>query len=121
VKGVKLDIGCYYRPLTDSTPPNSLLLVSSPNEDSPILLLFGFAPNEAEHSVNDGGLRRIERLDCPPNTRGYYVLVTPRGVQPQIAVPKECFSSQRKEVGEPDEVFPVFHYPVDLDTLFPGP
>ena len=42
------------------------------------------------------------------------MVVTPRGVQPQMTASLEHF----KDKGDPGKVFPVFHCPVSVDTLF---
>ena len=105
-------VGHYYRPRAADFPTiDSLLLVHPPSES--LLLAFRIMRDGTEDDVNEQGLRRIGELDFSWNTRRYYV-VTPRGVQPQMTASLEHF----KDKGDPGKVFPVFHCPVSVDTLF---
>ena len=52
----------------------------------------------------------------PRNTRRYYVLVNPEGIDLKILVPMEYFEDP--EDVSPDEGFPVFHLYVYLKELF---
>jgi len=115
---VQLRVGHYYRPQTSNFPTiDSLFLVHPPGGPSPILLMFQMTRNKKEHDVNEGGLCRIEAMDLPRNTRKYYVLVTPRDIQPKIKAPKVYLKAGRKS-RKFDKDFQVFHLPVDPDTLF---
>ena len=89
-KGDRLQISHYYRPVSPSFPTiDSLVLVHPFGKLSPILLTFQMTRDE-EHRVNEEGLRRIRELVFPPGTRRYHVVVTPRGMEPRVRVPKGC-------------------------------
>ena len=116
--GVKLEVGHYYRRQATSDAVSSLFLVCPPDEPSPILLVFWITWNEARHEISEDDLRRIDELDLPPYTRRCYVVVTPSNVQPEIRVPEAYFMGRGKRGREAEDIFPVFHYPVRMDTLF---
>ena len=107
---IQLQIDHYYRPTADNYPSvDSLLLIRPTNggNPSPILLMFQIARNKEDHDVKEVGLERVEELGLPPDTRKYYVVVTPLDKQPRILVPKAYH-------GKMD----VFYHPVD--RLFSG-
>ena len=108
-EGAELQVDHYYRPPSPNFPTiDSLLLIRPDRNLPPILLMFQITLNQEEHDVKEVGLCAIDRLKLPPDTRRYYVAVTPRGIEPRIKVLKGRFS----EVG-------VFHHPVHPDRLFP--
>jgi hypothetical protein len=118
-EGIELDVGHYYRlPAKDFPTIDSLALIHPPGEPSPILLMFKITRDGSRYDVNPGSLLILEGLEFPPDTRKYYVLVTPPGIKPQITVPKEHFTDRGMDITKPDEIFPVFHCPVDTDMLF---
>jgi len=102
----QLEINCYYRPSSNFPTIDSLLLIHPDGDPSPILLLFQMTRNKEKHYVKLSGLEKVNNLGFPPNTRKYYVAVTPLGIEPRIEIPKGRF------------VGAVFHHPVDDDTLF---
>jgi hypothetical protein len=53
------------------------------------------------------------QLETPQNTHRYYVVVTLGGVSPEVTAPREYFEKGLL----PDEVFPIFHYPVPMGEL----
>jgi len=106
---IQLQVDHYYRPTAKNHPTiDSLLLIRPEGEPSPILLMFQITHNEEEYDVNEVGLERIKELGLPPDTRKYYVAVTPLGKQPRIVVPQAYHHEMD-----------VLCHPVDGDTLFP--
>ena len=124
-EGVKSEVGHYYRiQATDSDSINSLFLVYPPDEPSPVLLMFWIAWNETRQDISEGDLRRIDGLNLPPNTRRWYVVVvvTPHDVWPEIRVPEVYVRGRGKRGRKAEDIFPVFHCPVWMDTfLSPSP
>jgi len=123
----------YYLPKSRNFPAiDSLLLVHPPGEPSPILLMFQITRNKKDHYVNKKSLRKINDLKLPPNTRKYYVVVTPEGVCPTITVPTEYpQDEEQQETSDNEEtstdggremsagdLFSVFNYPVRMAELF---
>ena len=107
---VQLQIDHYYRPTANNYPSvDSLLLIQPTNggKPSPILLMFQIVRNEEDHDVKEVGLERVKELGLPPDTRKYYVVVTPLDKQPRILVPKAY-----------DGEMEVFYHPVNRGTLF---
>ena len=117
-RGVKLEVGHYYRRQATSDVISSLFLLCPPDEPSPILLVFWITRNETRQEISEDDLRRIDGLDLPPYTRRCYVVVTPRNVRPEISVPEGYFRGRGKRGRKAEDIFPVFHYPVWMDTLF---
>ena len=112
-KETKLIVGRYYRPRAGNFPTiDSLLLVSPPNE-LPILLMFQITRDKGEHRVSKDGLDKVAAFRLPRRTRKYYVVVTPDDRQPDITAPMSHWEDE-----DPGQVFPVFHYPVHEDTIF---
>ena len=72
---------------------------------------------DKEHNVEDD-LRRIDDLDLPGNTRGYYVVVPPGDVESEIKVPKAYLGTEG-EKKPTNKVFQVFNYPIPIGELFP--
>jgi len=101
---------------------DSLLLIYPPGEASPILLMSKIISSWSRHDVEVGGLHEVDGLQLPSNVRKYYVVVTPKGIQPTITVPVEYFPRTKRGevVGSPDVVLPVFHFPVPRRKLFPS-
>ena len=111
----------YYRPTSTNFPAiDSLLLIHPPDKSPPILLMFQITRNTNEHDVNLGGLQKVDELGLQPNTRKYYVVVTPEGVQPKISVPKKYHKVEGVKPQLPENVLHVFNYPIHRDELFPG-
>jgi len=82
----------YYRFRSSSFPMfDSLRLIHPPGEPSPILLVFWIIRNKREHDVKLRGLRNINQLNIPSDTRRYLVVVTPENIHPCITVPLEYF------------------------------
>ena len=111
-KGIELQVGCYYRLEAKKFPTiDALLLIrlDRPFKNPlPILLMFQITRNRSGHDVTAAGLDMIDTLTLPPNTRRYYVAVTPFNIEPPIQVPKGRFKG----------VY-AFHHPVPQSTLFP--
>ena len=131
VEGGELKKGRYYRPKPINFPAIDSLRLTHTRSESPILLMFQITRNQKELDVSLGGLRRIDELHLPPNTRKYYVVVTPEAMQPNITIPRvyiekggmprEKGKQKAKQADEspgPEEAFPVFHYPVRSKDLF---
>ena len=92
--------------------------------DHPAILLTFCATWNKEHDVSGEDLRRINGLNFPPptNTYKYLVVATPDEVRPEIKVPRSFFEGegQRERKGEaPEDLLPIFHYPVSMEELFP--
>ena len=62
--------------------------------------------NKEKHDVKLSGLEEVNNLGFPLNTRKYYVVATPVGVELKIEIPKGDFAGA------------IFHHPVDNDILF---
>ena len=120
VAEARLDVGFYYRlDAADSHSINSLSLVHHPDQPSPTLLVFWFAWNKTELTLNEGSLRRICGFECPPDTHRCCVVVTTGSVQPQIRVPGTFFSHRGQEETEPGNcIFPAFHCHISASALF---
>ena len=107
-KWAQLQVNHYYRPSAILIPTiDSLLLVHPFGKLSPILLTFQMTRDEEERRMSEDGLRGIEDLEFPSDTRRYHVVVTPRGMEPRMRIPRGCFKRAN-----------VFHHPVDEDALF---
>ncbi|KAF9647700.1 hypothetical protein BDM02DRAFT_3129593 [Thelephora ganbajun] len=118
LEGAQLQKDRYYRPKITNFPAiDSLLLVHPPGEPSPILLMFQITRNKQDHDANVRGLDKVKNMGLPPDACRYYVVVTPEGVQPKIMVSMEYFGENIRQI-LPDEVFPVFHYPVREKEMF---
>ena len=105
-------------PPAESGSINSFFPVRFPGDRLPILLIFRMVRNEMELGVDDASLQYIERLELPQGTRRCYVVVAPQGTPLRVKVPRVCFLGREKKTRNPDEIFPVFHYPVRLDWVF---
>ena len=74
------------------------------------------------HDAKVSGLKNVDGLGLSSDVRRYYVAVTPWNVHTETKVPMAYFTpaNNLKEAMEsPNEVFPVFHYPVLPTDLFP--
>lgn len=97
-EGVQLTPGSYYRPPKDNFPAtDSLFFIELPGEPSPILLMFQITRNCNEIDANSLGLDTVDGL-VPSNTRKWYVVVTPVGIEASIKVAKTYFSSRGVDV-----------------------
>jgi len=103
--GIKLQVGRYYRPEANNFPTIDSLRLIRPSKDSPPILLMFQITRKGGHDVQVAGLDMIDMLKLPPNTRRYYVAVTPDGIERPTQVPKGRFKA--------------FHHPVPRSTLFP--
>ena len=113
VEQAELDVGHYYRPQANNFPAiDSLLLIHPPNE-SPILLMFQMTRDKDGHGINKCGLIKVDAFNLPPNTRKYYVVVTPYDIHPKIMA-----SLSYLEDEDSGQAFSVFHYPVHEDAIF---
>ena len=98
VERYRLQKNRYYRPKSKDFPAiDSLLLIHPPNEPSPILLIFQITWGGREHDVNEKGLRNINDLKLPRNTRRYYVVVTPERTHPTMTVPMKHFRNEGQQ------------------------
>ena len=98
--GAKLRGGYYCIPQTTNCVVfDSLRLVDSP-DGTPILLIFQVTPKKTSHDAKLRGLRKIDRLDLPENTRKYFVVVTPATVQPKLTIPVEYFEGGQDRQGD---------------------
>jgi len=93
---------------------DSLLIVHPPNGSPPILLIFSIAHNAKVHDVSEEGFRRINNLGLSPDTRMYYVVVTPECIEPEIRIPEGYFMKGREKA--PGK---VFNYPIPMNVLLP--
>jgi len=108
-EGIELQVDRYYRPEAKNFATiDSLRLIPPFEYPFPILLMFQITRNQGGHDVKEAGLDMINTLKLPPNTRRYYVAVTPYNMELPIHVPKGCFKDGY-----------VFHHPVPQSTLFP--
>ena len=130
--GIELEVGRYYRPESPNPPSfDSLFLVKPQNQPFHILLIIQIAEDKTKLDVNEDDLQIIDGLGLPVQTRTCYVIVTPRGMEPHITVPRSRSLDQGQEgdqgengqeKGETaDAVFPVYHHPVDLREIFRSP
>lgn len=117
VEGGRILMNQYYRP-TNLPTIDSLILVRPPNTP-PTLLMFHITQDESKFDVDIGSLDKVDGLKFPPNTRRYHVVVTPKGIQPKITVSVEYFGKKGWRKIPANELFPVYHYSVDRDALFP--
>ena len=97
---------------------SSLLLVQPPGGLPLILLMFRIIQDPGEYDVNEEDLRRTDHLHLPPATRKYYVVVTPREIEPTINVPREYSGGGSGTAPLSDGLFQVFNHPVPMHTLF---
>jgi hypothetical protein len=119
VEGAQLRMNCYYRPKSDSfSGIDSVFLIHPPDEATPILLMFQIARGGTEYNVNVDGLRKVDGLALPPGTCRCCVVVVPGDVRPKVTVPMKYFEDDEQQRMSADEMFPVFHYPVDMGELF---
>ena len=130
-EGCHVEKECYYRPRSTNFPTiDSLVLVHPQGEPSPLLLTFQITGTRDQHGVNPNGLLKIRNL--APGARKLYVVVTPESIHPTIVVPESLLSGGRQRklstikgvvVDKVEKVvhegFPVFHYPVRMEELFP--
>ena len=95
----------YYHPKSTNFPAiDSLLLIDPPGEPPPILLMFQLTRNKNGHDAKLRGLRKIDKLCLPSGTRRYYVVVTPKGINPKITIRASYFEEgQSKGADEEDE------------------
>ena len=114
---MELTAGRYYHPPNLNFPTvDSVFFIHSPDEPLPILLIFHMTQTNDEHLVNLNDLIAVDGLQVPPNTRKWYVVVTPFDRGPHITVPRKYFPPEM-DVKKADEMFPVFHCPVSTDAL----
>jgi len=59
----------------------------------------------------------IAGLVLPRKFYRIYITVTPKGRHPTITIPKIYVTDENLHDKEIDNVFPVFHYPVDESGL----
>ena len=120
-EGATLEVGRYYRPESATFPTiDSLCLVEPPGRYTPVLLIFRIARDKTSYDVMEKGLHKVQQLKLPnPQTRKYYVAVTLDDLQPKITISGRSLGLMCE--GRPEDVFPVYHYPVDLDGLFEVP
>ena len=107
---INLQVDHYYRPEVNNFPIDSVLLIR-PAKKGPslmLMLMFQMTRNKDGHDAKEAGLEIINGLKVPKNTRKYYMVVTPLGIEPSIRVPKGLFAD-----------VDVFHHPVDPNALFP--
>ena len=111
---VKLKENSYYRPKSKNHPTiDSLLLFRNGRCGPCILLMFQFTLAQS-HDVNLRGLEGLDKLQIPPGTKRYYVVVTPEFSSPTIVVPKQYVIEKEKR----QESFEVLHLPVTPKYLF---
>ena len=120
-EGEQLTSGKYYRaPKVNFPAVDSLFFIEPPDEPSPILLMFQITQNHSEHDANSLGLDAVGRL-VPPNTRKWYVVVTPVDIEPGIKVARKYFSDQGvdvKNVEGADALLRVFHCLIPTQNMF---
>jgi len=131
-EGHHLKENYYHCPKSTNFPTvDSVVLFCPPGELPPTLLMFQITWVRGERSINRDGLRRIR--DLAPGIRSLYVVVTPESIHPAIVVPASYFSDiqgqqdrmlidgavdEQQKAMSPDEVLPIFHYPVRMEELF---
>ena len=120
VKGCDFYANRYYRLVSADFPEvHSLLLICPPDGSSPLLLIFHITRTAKAHDASEETLRSIDNLDLPKDTRKYYVVVTPEGVEPEVRVPRSYFG-RRGRTKLRDKVLRVFTYPVPFKVLLLG-
>ena len=116
----ELHVGHYYHPQDTNFPTVDSIFFIHPPGEPPILLMFQVTCSRVKHGVDLDGLERIKKL-LPSGVRTYFVVVTPTNVMPRIEILKTYFKDEDLQVLNAEnlsEVFPVFHYPVDEETLY---
>jgi len=80
--------------------------------------MFQFTRNKTSHDAKEVGLRAVDGLKFPSETRRYYIAVTPEDLRPKINVPFSYLTKQKLGKEGADDVFPVYHLPVNRKWLF---
>ena len=112
-----LVVGRYYR-LASSTF-DSLILLEPDWSNHHVLLIFQITHNKTSYDVKQEGLVQVKKLKLPNRTKMYYVTITPGEEHPAITIDRDCLDLIGK--GEPENVPPVYHYPVNRSRLFNVP
>ena len=112
-----LVVGRYYR-LASSTF-DSLILLEPDWSNHHVLLIFRITRNKTNLDVKKEGLVQVKKLNLPNRTKMYYVAITPEELHPTITIDRDCLDVIGK--GEPENLLPVYHYPVTQSRLFNVP
>ena len=117
-KKTELQANTYYTPDSATFPTFDSLLFFTPLGDSPPILLMLQMTRAQKHDAKVTGLDYVAKFE---NVRKYYVAVTPDDVFTKISIPKVHFVGKKAKdmMASPNEVFPVFHFPVSKQVLFP--
>jgi len=112
--------GQYYRPESPTFPTiDVLILIKLGESDDHLLLILQITRNNATHDAKEKGLLAVKKLVVPEGTKKLYIAVTPDDLNPTITIRTACLKRLGK--GRPEDVFPVYHYPVKQDALFGVP
>ena len=119
-KKTKLRTNTYYTPDSANFPTFDSLLFFNPLDNSPPILLMLQMTQAEKLDAKANGLDYVDKFDFPQNVRKYYVAVTPDDISTKISIPVGYFTDEKAKVmASPNEVFPVFHFPVSKEVLFP--
>jgi len=123
----EVKLNTYYHPKRRNFPSiDSWVLIWPAFSKVPIFIMFQITINKSNHDVKQEGLDFMDRLNIPANAVRWLVVLTPKGLTPQIGpVEAEYLKSKnrKRKLGAGDvfpEDFLVYHYPIDL-ALSSGP
>jgi len=109
-----LEVGTYYHPQSTNCPTiDSLLLVQPTPQEPPILLVFQITTSKGECEASKIDLDMVDKL-AAADTEKHLVVVTPKGVQPKITVPRGYLTDGFLDGRNPDVAFPVYHLQIDF-------
>jgi len=117
VEGGEFHTNCYYR--FASTNISAFLLARPPDGSAPLLLIFRTALGTEAHNIGEESLCVIDNLGLSPDTRGCYVVVTPKRIKVEVKLPMVYFGKRGRSKLS-DNILWVFNYPVPVGVLFPG-
>ena len=134
-----VEYNTYYHPKRKNFPSvDSWVLIKQGFLKPPVFIMFQITINATVHDVKQEGLDLMDKLDIPEGALRWLVVLTPKEARPQIGpVTAEYLktkeiaqknkdaglsSKRKKKTGgaapNPNMLFPVFHYPVDSQTVF---
>jgi len=118
---MEVKFNTYYHPKQRNFPSiNSWVLIQPTFLKDPIFIMFQITINKSNHNVKQEGLDFMDQLNIPTNTVRWLVVLTPKGLTPQIGPVKVEYlkSKHRKRKLGAGDVFPadflVYHYPIVL-------
>jgi hypothetical protein len=75
---------------------------------TPVLFVFQVILDAEKHDANKSGLDMVDKL-VAADTEKYLVIVTPKEMQPKIAVPRKYLTTRLLAGRDPDVAFPIYH------------